>query len=382
MIQYQYHMKKIIAFLILLAVVVYLASQMYINQTAQKAQAVSSNTIIGGALDTRNWPQKDTVTFTLQTSQPMDTPVVLQGQLIPASSVVNGVTVSVAAEALTVGSAQTKYTLTVPSTILVGTYTFKVDGGGMSWTFGQTVEITPAKEATVLPYLTVTANEARITGFNITLDKPTEKMPGAYKLAWTGGGRGIALSELKGPGAYVIKQLKYESLFPVENAGYKDIPAFYLIPSDGVGEIGSGNVYLINPSTKALDIKAVFAPKGENGSISPQYAKTVEVNVPPSAPKIIQMNPRMPKAGQEVTVYMSSPAPIAQFAGSLREAPNTELKFLKNSPKESDIVVSPVKFTMENTMTFTVPATVKPGKYKMSLKSPLGVSVFQVQIAK
>lgn len=363
----------------------YLGSRIYIDRNLQRAAVTTGdeNSFTGGSLDTRNWPQKESITFTVESSRPLESAVLLKGQLIPASTVTNGVTVDVTTEQLTLGSSKTKYSLTVPPKILVGTYTFKVDGGGdLVWVFPETIEITAAKEVLNLPYLTPTANEARITGFSISLDKPGDKIPGAYKLTWSGGGRGIALHELKGIGAHTIKQLKYENIYPIENSGYKDVPPFYVLPGDGVGETGSANVYLINPATKELAVEAVFVPKGEDGAISPNYARTIKISVPPSAPKIVGLSPRVPRAGDEVVVYMATPVPIAQFTGTLKTDPYTQLRFLKNTKNGSDIVIDSVRFTMENTMTFVVPKNILPGKYKLSLKSPLGATVFPVQIAK
>mgnify|MGYP007102691410 CR=1 FL=1 len=88
------------------------------------------------------------------------------------------------------------------------------------------------------------------------------------------------------------------------------------------------------------------------------------------------------KSGDSVTAQFAPSIPFPQLAAPLRTSDTVSLTMSKVGKGQKSILLDQPKLTMENTMTFTIPASILPGSYKLTLKTYFGVTSYDVQVVK
>ncbi|MEN9604886.1 MAG: hypothetical protein RJB39_571, partial [Candidatus Parcubacteria bacterium] len=216
-------MKKIVLIAILLAGIVYTGSKIYtIGTKNQLAQVSSGRSITAGTLLATTVQAGDTILFSLTTPTPLTDDEIsglylevlgTNRQSFLTKVSLSGNTTTLSARISGDIPPKAEYEVTILS---------MPGRGDLNWFFDETLTVTaiPGPSATILPVTTQTENESEVTGFDITITQPNPKDPTLHKIVWTGAGQGIAAWQIKGPGVGVIKQLVYQSTFPVETSGY------------------------------------------------------------------------------------------------------------------------------------------------------------------
>ncbi len=383
--------KKIVLLTILALGVVYVSSNIYFSKKDQKAQSLNDGIYFsGGTIADRRFPINSQVKYTLTSNKPVNIST-LYAELLPVSGAdgtINGMkTITLAVEPIGTVSTVTTFMSRIPESAVMGTYELRVGdrdiNSQLSWHFDGTVEVVHAEEFFTAKTLTPTENEQRVTNFAFSVQQDVKDQT-LYHFEWSGAGRGISFREVKGSGSKYVKQLSYQNLFPLDDSGFKDILPFFALPNDGVGETGKGDIRLINTANKEQTIDVIIAPKGEDGSPAVNFAKTVTVKILPSAYKINSLSKTKNnlKAGDTVVAVFAPSIPLPQLAAPLRTSDTVSLSMTKTGKGQKPVLLSQPQFTTENTMIFTIPTNTLPGSYKLSLKTYLGLTTYDVKVVK
>lgn len=371
--------KKIILVGLLLAVVVYASSHVYISQKKSLAQVVG--TITSGSIPDTRFPIGSQVRFILNTNQPVSIGQI-NIELTPINSAEGTTRKNIF---LTPEIAnENVYVARIPDSAELGTYSVQVkNNNAVLWNFNESVEVVNRQEIFTPKTLTPTENEQRVTAFTFSVSADT-KDPTLFHFEWGGAGRGISFGEVKGTGSKLVKQMVYTNLYPLDDSGLKDMIPFFSLPNEGVGETGKGDIRLVNTTNKEQTFDVVIAPKGEDGSPAVNYAKTMTVKVPPSTPKIQSLSkPKNKlKSGDVIIAQFAPGIPFPQLSAPLRTSDTVSLTMIKTGKGQKPILLDQPKLTMENTMIFTVPVSIVPGVYKLTLKTYFGVTSYDVQVVK
>ncbi len=390
-------MKKIILIIILCSVLGYVGNKVYIrNGKNQRAQVSSSKSVISGSLLTTSVQTGGLLKFSLTTSD-----ILSNADIANIYVELLGTNIPLYPSKITTTGNATIFDARIPDNIpiknnydvILSTLPGK---GELNWFFNESLSVIASSTSLVLPVLTDTENESEITAFSISATQPDAKNPGLTRITWSGAGRGVIVTKIGGAGAPFVKQLVYQNTFPIEDSGQKAVSPFFSISGEGLAVSGYSDAQLINTSTKPQTIQITFAPKGKNGLVAPAYAKTVDVLVPqtPFAMKIATNGPY--KAGDNVSAQIQSFMPIMHLFASLRTSPETELYIQKNNTVYRSIDMFELK--SDNTFSFNIPTELdvyknksgklqktgteilKPGTYKVVLKTVFGIASQTVQV--
>lgn len=392
-------MKKIILIVILLAAVVYLGSKIYIlNTRNQSAQVSGGQSITAGTLQTTSIQAGLTVLFSLTTANPLSNDEIPSMYLELVSPGKRSYVTKVSSSGnTTVLSAQIPYDTTAKTE-----YTVKVVSGSLQWTFAELLTVTsaPTTGPVNLPYATQTENESEVTGFSISPTQPNPKDVTLNKIAWTGAGRGVTAWKITGTGATSIKQLVYQTAYPVESAGYRVTSPFTYINLDGFGAAGSSDAVLINTSSKTVELQVTFTPRGKDNSVVPGYGKTVTFKIPPTVFALTRSDKNKLRAGDVTNMTVKSIWPITDLFAPLRKSPEVELKLAKLNKTNVYTMLEVPEFKTDNTFSISIPKelnvyknvlgkfeksgveSVTPGKYRLSLKTVFGIANYDFEIVK